>query len=255
MNAADVEVFDLEYRYPDATPALRGVTFRVPAGEAVALIGPNGAGKSTLLLHFNGCLWPARGGVRVGGEPVTRSTVARARRAVGLVFQDPDDQLFMPTVLEDVAFGLLNAGMPPEQAERRARETLDRFDLGGLAGRPPYRLSAGEKRTAAIAAVMAMEPSVLALDEPSSHLDPRGRRRLIGLLRSLPQTRIVATHDLELALEVCGRAILLDGGRVVAEGRTRELLSDEVRMQAHGLERPRGMEPPPSASPAVTVRP
>ncbi len=236
-----VEARNVCFAYPGGAPALQDVSFRITHGEAVALVGANGAGKSTLLLHLNGCLMPASGEVRIGDAPLTRATLAAARRAVGLVFQDPDDQLFMPTVFEDVAFGPLNAGLPPGEAERRARAALERVGLAGLGDRPPYRLSAGEKRAVAIATVLAMAPDILVMDEPSSHLDPRGRRRLIGLLKSFEHTRIIATHDLELVVEVCSRAIVLDGGKVVADGPARELLNDEALMLAHGLERPHSL--------------
>jgi cobalt/nickel transport system ATP-binding protein len=236
MSHPDVEVDGLDYVYPDGTQALRDVSFRIGTGRAVALIGGNGAGKSTLLLHLCGALLPTRGVVRLAGMPITRGTVARARQMAGLVFQDPDDQLFMPTVAEDVAFGPMNAGLPPEAVERRVTAALDRVGLAHLRERPPYRLSAGEKRGAAIATVLAMAPAVLVMDEPSTHLDPRGRRRLIELLRALPQTRIIATHDLDLVLETCDEALLLSDGRRVAHGPAATLLADEPLMLAHGLE-------------------
>ena len=233
-----VEVCDVVFAYPDGTPALGGVTFRAEAGESVALVGSNGAGKSTQLLHMNGDLTPAAGCVSIGGQPVTRATVAVARRRVGMVFQDPDDQLFMPTVLEDVAFGPLNAGLLPEEAGRVAAQALARVGMGHLAGRPPYKLSAGEKRAVAIATVLSMAPEVLVMDEPSSNLDPRARRRLIELLRSFEHARIIATHDLELVVEVCPRVIVMDGGKIVADGPTHQVLSDAALMLAHGLECP-----------------
>ncbi|MBN2563982.1 MAG: ABC transporter ATP-binding protein [Phycisphaerae bacterium] len=238
MSHHIVEARDLHFSYPDGTEALRGVSLRITHGEAVALIGANGAGKSTLLLHLNGCLSPTRGEVRLGDVPLNRDTVVAARRAVGMVFQDPDDQLFMPTVFEDVAFGPLNAGLPPDEVHGRVANALERVGMNHLQGRPPYRLSAGEKRAVAIATVLAMLPDVLVMDEPSSHLDPRGRRRLIELLRSFEHTRIIATHDLELVVEACSRVIVLDGGQVVAEGPTVEILNNEDLMLAHGLERP-----------------
>jgi cobalt/nickel transport system ATP-binding protein len=183
-------------------------------------------------------LHATRGDVRIGEIPLTPATVAAARRAVGLVFQDPDDQLFMPTVAEDVAFGPLNAGLPPDEVERRVAAALERVGMTPVRERPPYRLSAGEKRAVAIATVLAMSPDILVMDEPSSNLDPRARRRLIELLRSFEHTKIIATHDLELVVEVCSRVIVLDGGRVVADGPTRDLLADEALMKAHGLECP-----------------
>lgn len=238
MSHHIVEVKELAHAYPDGTEALKGVSFRIGHGEAVALVGANGAGKSTLLMHLNGYLPTERGEVRIGDTTVTRETVALARRAVGMVFQDPDDQLFMPTVAEDVAFGPLNAGLPGDQVERRVAAALERVGVSHVRGRPPYRLSAGEKRAVAIATVLAMEPDILVMDEPSANLDPRARRRLINLLLSFEHTRIIATHDLEMVVEVCPRVIVLDEGRVVADGPTFELLDDEALMLAHGLERP-----------------
>jgi cobalt/nickel transport system ATP-binding protein len=238
MSHHIVEVRDLCFSYPDGTEALKGVSFRIEHGGAVALVGANGAGKSTLLLQLNGYLRATRGEVRIGETPLTRETIALARRAVGLVFQDPDDQLFMPTVAEDVAFGPLNAGLSPVEIESRVALALERVGMTRLRDRPPYRLSAGEKRAVAIATILAMTPDVLVMDEPSSNLDPRARRRLIELLRSFEHTKIIATHDLELVVEVCARVIVLDGGRIVADGPTREILNDEALMLAHGLERP-----------------
>ena len=238
MSHHIVDVKELAHAYPDGTEALRGVSFHIGHGEAVALVGANGAGKSTLLMHLNGYLATERGEVRIGDTSVTRETAALVRRAVGMVFQDPDDQLFMPTVGEDVAFGPLNAGLPAEQVERRVAAALERVGMAHVRGRPPYRLSAGEKRAVAIATVLAMEPDILVMDEPSANLDPRARRRLINLLVSFEHTRIIATHDLELVVEVCPRVIVLDAGRIVADGKTEEVLDDEALMLAHGLERP-----------------
>lgn len=241
MSHHIVEARGLSHVYPDGHEAIRDITFRITHGEAVGIIGPNGAGKSTLLLHLNGCLLPARGEVRVGEIPVTPATVAQVRRAVGMVFQDPDDQLFMPTVLDDVAFGALNCGLSPAEARQRAMAALERVGMADLHGQTPYRLSAGEKREVAIATVLAMTPDILIMDEPSSNLDPRGRRRLIELLKSFEHTRIIATHDLELVVEVCSRVILLDRGSVVTEGPAVEVLNDEALMLEHGLERPHSL--------------
>ena len=238
MRGLSVRVDQLVYTYSDGTPALDGVTFSVSAGSAVALVGANGAGKSTLLLHLNACLLPLSGQVRIGEIDVSRATTLPVRRAVGLVFQDPDDQLFMPTVLEDVAFAPRQHGIPAADAQGIALAALERVGMAHLRDRAPYRLSSGEKRSVAIATVLAQSPSVLALDEPTANLDPRARRRLMELLRSFDQTRIVATHDLELALAVCPFTVVLDHGRVAAQGPTRELLADEPLMLLHGLERP-----------------
>ena len=241
MSHHIVEVRNLCHTYPDGTAALQGVSFRIEHGGAVALVGANGAGKSTLLLHLNGYLTATRGEVRIGDVPLTRETVGAARRSVGMVFQDPDDQLFMPTVAEDVAFGPLNAGLPPEQVEQRTVAVLERVGMIHARERPPYHLSAGEKRAVAIATVLAMAPDILVMDEPSSNLDPRARRRLIQLLQSFEHTKIIATHDLEMVVEVCARVIVMDGGRVVADGPVREVLDNEPLMLAHGLERPHSL--------------
>ena len=238
MSHHIVEVRDLCHAYPDGTEALKGVSFRITHGQAVALVGANGAGKSTLLLHLNGCLKPTRGEVRIGDAPLTPETTAAARRAVGMVFQDPDDQLFMPTVAEDVAFGPLNAGLPQAEVQQRVTAALERVGMSHLKDRALYKLSAGEKRAVSIATVLAMSPDILVMDEPSSNLDPRGRRRLIEMLHSFEHTRIIATHDLELVVEVCPQVIVMDGGKIMAEGPTAELLDNEQLMLAHGLERP-----------------
>jgi len=236
-----VEVVALSFRYPTGTSGLTDVTFRVEPGECVALVGPNGAGKSTLLLHLNGIL-PERhessGSVHVFGQKITRANVHQIRREVGLLFQSADDQLFCPTVFEDVAFGPRQFGLDERQITDRVRDCLARVGLSGFERRSPHRLSGGEKRRACMAAILACEPRVLVLDEPTSDLDPRGRREFKALLASLPVTKIIATHDLELALDLCPRALLLDGGKLVAQGPTRELLADEPRMLAHGLETP-----------------
>jgi cobalt/nickel transport system ATP-binding protein len=253
-----VRVCDLVYRYPDGRQALRGVDLAILAGESVALVGPNGAGKSTLLLHLNGLL-PGRGkgsqalhehgadlaprgragpAVWVDGLPVDERNGPEVRRRVGLLFQDPDDQLFSATVLEDVAFGPLNLGKPRAEARRIALECLARVDLADAAGRPPHHLSFGERKRVCLAGVLACGPSILAMDEPTANLDPRGRRRFIELIRGLPATKLIATHDLEMVLELCGRAVLLDGGVVVANGLVRNVLGDPNLLEAHGLEMP-----------------
>jgi cobalt/nickel transport system ATP-binding protein len=240
MSAA-IEVTGLSYRYHDGTEALRGVSLRVEEGECVGLLGPNGSGKSTLLLHLNGIL-PERprsdGSVRVLGQPVAAENLEAVRRAVGMVFQDPDDQLFCPTVSEDVAFGPRQLGLSDGEVAARVRKVLAETGLAGYERRATHHLSHGEKRRACIAGVLACAPSVLVLDEPTSDLDPRGRRELKALLRAIPATKLIATHDLELVVELCSRVVVLDRGEVVAEGPTIEVLNDEQRMLALGLERP-----------------
>jgi cobalt/nickel transport system ATP-binding protein len=241
MSHHVIEARDVWFAYPGGSAALQGISFRITHGEAVGIIGCNGAGKSTLLLHLNGYLTPTRGEVRLGDVLLTPQTVASARRAVGLVFQDPDDQLFMPTVFEDVAFGPLNLGLSEAEVESSVTAALERVGMAHLRDRPPHKLSAGEKRAVAIAGVLAMSPDVLVMDEPTTNLDPRARRRLIGLLHGFAHTRMIATHDLELVVELCPRVLVLDAGRIVADGPTLTLLNDEALMLAHGLERPHSL--------------
>lgn len=232
-----IRVENLHYRYPDGTHALKGVSFLVQEGESVALIGPNGAGKTTLLLHLNGIL-RGEGKVFIFGEEVTKQNLLKIRRLVGLVFQDPDDQLFMPTILEDVAFGPLNLGLSKDEALKRALEALELVGMSHAANRSPHQLSFGERKRVSIATVLAMEPKILVLDEPTANLDPRSRRQLIVLLKQLNITKIVATHDLDAALLLCEKAILMDGGQIVTVGEIKKILSDEELMEAHGLEVP-----------------
>ncbi len=236
-----VEVRDLRFAYPDGTEALSGVTFRIHHGESVAIVGANGAGKSTLLLHLNGCLAPRMGMVRVGDIPLTEKTLTDVRRTVGMVFQDPDDQLFMPTVYDDVAFGPLNMGLPFEDVDARVGSALATVGASHLAKRPPYRLSGGEKRLVAIATVLAMSPDILVLDEPTSNLDPRARRDLITLLKSFEHTKIIATHDLDMVMDLCGRTIVMHQGHVLADGPSTEIFTDDALLEAGRLERPLSM--------------
>lgn len=249
MSHHIVEVKDLEYRYPDGTPALGGVSFRITHGESVAVIGANGAGKSTLLLHLNGYLVPQSGSVRIGDFPLSKKTLHYVRRTVGMVFQDPDDQLFMPTVHDDVAFGPLNLGLPPEEVEERVMEALSVVGATHLKDRPPYRLSGGEKRAVAIASVLSMSPSILVMDEPSSNLDPRARRQLIHLLCAFEHTKIIATHDLDMVLDLCSRVIVLKGGRLIADGPVWEILESEEILESGGLEKPLRLQGCPAGCP------
>ncbi|MGY1769834.1 energy-coupling factor ABC transporter ATP-binding protein [Blastococcus sp. SYSU D00813] len=236
-------VEDVAFAYPDGHQALYGVDLRVGRGERVALLGPNGAGKTTLVLHLNGVLRGGRGRVSVAGLPVEKRTLQEVRRRVGVVFQDPDDQLFMPTVGEDVAFGPRNLGLPEEEVAARVAAALDQVGMTGVAERPPHHLSFGQRRRVAVATVLSMHPEVLVLDEPSSNLDPAGRRELAEVLQALPVTMLMVTHDLPYALQLCPRSVVLDGGVVVADGPTRELLADADLLARHRLELPYGFDP------------
>jgi cobalt/nickel transport system ATP-binding protein len=238
--ALDVSIEDLAYTYPEGQEALRGVTLLVPAGQTVALLGPNGAGKSTLMLHVNGLL-RGSGTVRIGDLPLNDRTLPEIRRRVGLVFQNPDDQLFMSTVYEDVAFGPRNQGLAAAEAGRRVEAALEVVGMRGCEERPPHHLSLGQKKRVALATVLAMECEVLVLDEPTSGLDPRGRRELAAFLSGLRQTRLVATHDLEFAAELCDRVAVLYEGAIIAEGPPRDVLADADLMERTGLEVPHSL--------------
>jgi cobalt transport protein ATP-binding subunit len=233
-----VEIHDLRFAYPDGFEALKGISLAITRGEKVALIGPNGAGKSTLMLHLNGIHVPASGSVTVAGLPVVRENIGRIRAEVGLVFQDPDDQLFSPTVYDDVAFGPIHMGLPKDEVDNRVTAALAAVGLPGFERRQPFHLSIGQRKRAALATVLSMSPSVLVLDEPSAGLDPRGRRELINLLRGLDQTVLVSTHDMKLVAEIFPRTIILDGGLLVADGPTHRILADAALLEAHGLEQP-----------------
>ena len=239
-----IEIRELRYHYHDGTQALRGVSFTIAAGECVGLLGPNGSGKSTLLLHLNGIL-PERpgadGSVKIEGDVITAHNLAAIRRRVGLLFQDPDDQLFCPTVAEDVAFGPEQLGLRGPELTARVEQALAKVGLGAYGHRATHHLSHGEKRRVCLAGVLACEPGVLVLDEPTSDLDPRGRREFSTLLQAIPATKLIATHDLEWVVALCSRVIVLDGGVVVADGPTVEILNDEALMLTHGLERPHSL--------------
>lgn len=236
--AAALEITGLGFSYPDGFQALRGINLRVEQGEKVALIGPNGAGKSTLMLHLNGINDPTEGRVVVAGMEVNRKNSRRVRAEVGLVFQDPDDQLFSPTVFDDVAFGPLHMGLPEAEVRERVRMALEAVGIASFEQRLPHHLSIGQRKRVALATVLSMEPGVLVLDEPSAGLDPRGRRELIGLLRGMAHTMIVSTHDMRFVAEVFPRTLIMDGGQIVADGPTEVLLADEALLEAHGLEKP-----------------
>ncbi|MEV4249878.1 ABC transporter ATP-binding protein [Streptosporangium canum] len=239
-----LEVRRLAYAYPDGTQALFGVDFAIGRGERVALLGPNGAGKTTLVMHLNGILAAGHGTVAVAGLPVEKGSLKEIRRRVGLVFQDPDDQLFMPTVREDVAFGPANLGIGGEELQHRIKDALERVGMLEAIDRPPHHLSFGQRRRVAVATVLAMEPEILVLDEPSSNLDPASRRELAEILRGLDVTVLMVTHDLPYALELCDRALILSGGVIAADGPTREVLADAELLAAHRLELPYGFALP-----------
>lgn len=227
---------DISYSYPGGQQALEGVTLRVEPGERVALLGPNGAGKSTLLLHFNGLIEPSSGQVEVNNHPLEPGTMTAARAAVGLVFQNPDDQLFNLRVYDDVAFGPLHMGLDSAEVRQRSLAALAAVGMAGHADRVPFHLSMGQKKRVALATVLSMSPAVLVLDEPTAGLDPRGRRELIGLLDGMPQALIAATHDLAFARALFPRAVILDGGRVVYDGPTAAALDNGDLLRAHGLD-------------------
>lgn len=226
------------HEYPDGTRALNGIQLTVEPGDSVALLGPNGAGKSTLLLHVNGVLMPQAGSVTVDGIQLNAETVRDIRSRVGLVFQDPDDQLFMASVFDDVAFGPLNMGLDAEEAAARVHEALHAVGLAGVTSRAGAHLSFGQRKRVALATVLSMRPSMLVLDEPTSNLDPRSKRRMVELLDELGSTALVATHDMDLAWRLCTRAVVLDDGLVVADGPAEKVMADEELMLAHGLELP-----------------
>ncbi len=233
-----LQVQGLQFSYPDGHTALRGVSLNLCAGDKVALVGPNGAGKSTLMLHLNGILTPKEGALTIAGMPLNERNLPLIRAAVGLVFQNPDDQLFSPTVFEDVAFGPLHMGLPEEEVRRRVDEALAAVLMSAYKTRLSHHLSVGEKKRIAIATVLSMSPQLLVLDEPSAGLDPRARRTLINLLRDLPITMLISTHDLSMVRDLFPRTIVMDGGEIVADGLTHDILADESFLQAHGLEKP-----------------
>jgi cobalt/nickel transport system ATP-binding protein len=237
---ASLEIADLTFAYPDGHEALHAIDLRIGRGERVALLGPNGAGKTTLVLHLNGILTARRGHLTVAGLPVTRPNLREIRRRVGIVFQDPDDQLFMPTVAEDVAFGPANFGVSGYELDARVDAALAAVDMAAHRDRSPLNLSGGQRRRVALATVLACEPEILVLDEPSSNLDPVARRELAEVLLRLDATMLMVTHDLPFALQLCPRSVVLDDGRVVADGPTRELLADTDLLHGHRLELPFG---------------
>jgi cobalt/nickel transport system ATP-binding protein len=243
LRSYALEVRALAYTYPDGHQALFDCGVAIERGERVALLGPNGAGKTTLVLHLNGVLKPSVGSVFVGGLEVKKENLREVRRRVGIVFQDPDDQLFMPTVFEDVAFGPRNLGLSSEETDVRVKAALSAVGMEDYSDRPPHHLSFGQRRRVAVATVLAMEPEILVLDEPTSNLDPASRRELAEILKSLDLTMLMVSHDLPYALELCPRSLLMNEGTLVADGRTRDILSDKALMSANRLELPYGFDP------------
>lgn len=249
MSHHIIEIKDLQYTYPDKTKALSGLSFQILHGESVAIVGANGAGKSTLLSHLIGILVPTIGSVRIGDYPLTKQTLSHIRRCVGMVFQNPEDQLFMPTVFEDVAFGPLNLGLPMEEVEKRVLSALETVGAAHLKDRPPYKLSSGQKRSVAIASVLSMLPDILVMDEPTAGLDPKARRQLITLLQTFTHTKIIATHDLDMVVDLCERTIVLCDGVVIADRPTMEIFRDEQLLQRAHLEKPMKMQGCPLCTP------
>jgi cobalt transport protein ATP-binding subunit len=231
-----IEIEHLSFSYPDGHPALRDVTLHIEPCEKVALVGPNGAGKSTLILHLNGIL-SGQGAICVCGLEVVEKNYGRVRAQVGMVFQSPEDQLFSPTVFDDVAFGPLYQGLPAQEVNARVDEALAAVHMNDYARRVSHHLSVGEKKRIAIATVLSMKPEVLVLDEPTAGLDPRARRSFINLLKELPLTMLVSTHDMLLVEELFPRMVIMDEGRIVADGSTSRLMGDAALLEAHGLER------------------
>ena len=238
MSHHIVEFKDVFFRYSDGTEALKGINFRITHGESVGVVGANGAGKSTLLQHMNGYLVPTSGTITIGDLTLTTKTRREIRKKVGIVFQNPDDQLFMPTVFDDVAFGPLNLGLDEASVRERVRKALGMVNSLDLQDKPPHHLSCGQKSAVAIASVMAMEPDILAMDEPAANLDPRSRRSLISLLKTFKHSKIIASHDLDLILDVCQRCIVIGGGAVVADGPSEEILSNKALLEENNLELP-----------------
>lgn len=233
-----IDLHNVSFAYPDGRKALHNIALAIAPGEKVALVGPNGAGKSTLLLHLNGVLGALDGAIQIAGTPVTRHTLPQVRALVGLVFQDPDDQLFSPTVFDDVAFGPLHMNLPEAEVRARVTQALAQVGMGGFEDRMPHHMSVGQRKRVAVATVLSMQPAVLAMDEPSAGLDPRARRGLVDLLNDLPQTMLVSTHDMRMVAEVFPRMLILEEGCVAHDGPTDDLLRDVALLERYGLERP-----------------
>lgn len=242
MSHHILEFNDVHFAYPDRTEALKGINFRITHGESVGIVGANGAGKSTLISHMNGYLLPGKGKIIIGDMTLNKSTINHARKTVGVVFQNPDDQLFMSTVFDDVAFGPLNLGMTRERVIERVNEALITVGCLHLKDKPPHHLSLGQKRAVSIAAVIAMQPDILVMDEPAASLDPKSRRQLINLLREFKHTKIIASHDLDLIMDVCERCLVISDGRVTADGPVRDIFLDAELLENNNLELPLSLQ-------------
>jgi len=236
------------YTYPDGKKAINGISFEIKHGESVAIVGANGAGKSTLLLSMVGILFPDSGNIRIGDLYVIKKNLSNIRRIIGFTFQNADDQLFNPTVYDDVAFGPRSYKLSEDEVEKRVEKALEIVGVSHLRERPPYKLSGGEKRSVSIASVLSMEPDILLMDEPSSALDPKNRRKLINLLKDFCHTKIIATHDLDMVLDVCERVIVIRNGQIVADGSTKEILNDGELLDRCGLEKPFALQSCPICS-------
>ncbi|MBI4595337.1 MAG: ABC transporter ATP-binding protein [Candidatus Tectomicrobia bacterium] len=246
MSHHVIELRDVYFNYPDGTPALNGISFKLLHGESIGIVGANGAGKSTLLLQLNGYLIPSGGTITIGDLQLNKKTRQEIRKRVGVVFQNPDDQLFMPTVYDDVAFGPLNLGLDRDKIEERVYDALKTVDCLELKDKPSHHLSSGQKGAVAIASIIAMQPDILVMDEPASHLDPKSRRYLINLLKNFQHTKIIASHDLDLILDVCQRCIVIKEGKIMADGPTEKTLSDKDLLEENNLELPLSLQRPRS---------
>ncbi|AEY67024.1 ABC transporter ATP-binding protein [Clostridium sp. BNL1100] len=242
MSHHKIELEEVSFNYPDGHQALDNVTILIGHGESVGVVGANGAGKSTLLSILSGILFPQKGSVRVGDIPVTKKTLSDVRRSIGLVFQEPDDQLFMTSVYDDVAFGPRNYRLDEKEVERRVNRALEEVGIPHLKDRPPYKLSGGEKKLAAIAAVISMEPDILIMDEPTASLDPKARRKVMNILKGFSHTKIITSHDLDMIMDMCDRTIVLKNGKIAADGPTVDILGDSSLMDRCGLEIPLAMQ-------------
>ncbi len=242
MSHHKIELEEVSFSYPDGHQALDNITFLLGHGESVGVVGANGAGKSTLLSILSGIVFPQKGSVRVGDIPVTKKTLAEVRRSIGLVFQEPDDQLFMTSVYDDVAFGPRNYRLDEKEVEQRVIRALEEVGISHLKDRPPYKLSGGEKKLAAIAAVISMKPDILIMDEPTASLDPKARRKVMNILKSFSHTKIITSHDLDMIMDMCERTIILKSGKIAADGPTTEILGNSGLMDSCGLEIPLAMQ-------------